>query len=200
MAFKAGQRLQNGKYTVEQEIGRGRFGITYRARDNQGKLWVIKTPSDEALRQGNKQQAAKRQDKFWREAAKLATCQHPHIVRAREPFMERTGSLLGRREHLCIPMEFIDGKDLGNRPAMPVEEALRYIQQIGEALILVHSKGLLHLDVKPANIVVGKDSKEAYINYTVLLIKIKGILMRIKSEICIRFPFIVIKISAWQMV
>jgi len=73
MALALKQQLQNGKYTVERQLKDGRFATTYLARDNQGKLWVIKTPSDEALRQRNKKQAAKLQDKFWREAAKLAT-------------------------------------------------------------------------------------------------------------------------------
>ncbi len=161
MAFVQNQQLQGGRYTIERQLKDGRFATTYLAKDKEGKPLVIKTPSEQALRQGNAKKAAKLQDKFWREAAKLATCQHPHIVRAKEPFKEQTGLLFRRTERVCIPMEFIDGKDLENRPAMSAEEALRYIQQIGEALILVHSKGLLHLDVKPANIMVRKDSQEA---------------------------------------
>jgi len=161
MAFTTGQQLHGGRYTVENKLKEGRFATTYLAKDRQGSLVVIKTPSDEALRQRTKEQSAKLQDKFWREAMKLATCQHPHIVRAREPFRERTGWGITRTERVCIPMDYIDGKDLEKHPPMVVDEALAYIQQIGEALIEVHRKGLLHLDVKPANIVVKKGSKEA---------------------------------------
>ena len=161
MAFNPGQQLHGGRYTVERELKSGRFATTYLTRDRLGNPWVIKTPSDEALRQRSKQQIARLQDKFWREAAKLATCEHPHIVRVREPFRERTGALFRKTELVCIPMEYIDGKDLDKRPPMPMEEALGYIQQIGEALIEVHRKGLLHLDVKPANIVVRNNTGEA---------------------------------------
>jgi serine/threonine protein kinase len=43
MAWASGQKLQGGKYTIEQELGEGGFGITYRARDNNGRKVVIKT-------------------------------------------------------------------------------------------------------------------------------------------------------------
>lgn len=46
MTWSAGQRLQDGKYTIEQELGLGGFGITYRARDNNGRYVVIKTLND----------------------------------------------------------------------------------------------------------------------------------------------------------
>ncbi|WP_242053405.1 hypothetical protein [Nostoc parmelioides] len=46
MAWVSGQQLQGGKYTIEQELGEGGFGITYRARDNYGRSVVIKTLND----------------------------------------------------------------------------------------------------------------------------------------------------------
>ena len=44
---------------------------------------------------------------------------------------------------------------------MPESEALRYIQQIGEALTLIHNSGLLHRDIKPINIMLRKSQLEA---------------------------------------
>lgn len=43
MAWASGQRLQGGKYTIEQELGLGGFGIIYLARDNNGRQVLIKT-------------------------------------------------------------------------------------------------------------------------------------------------------------
>jgi serine/threonine protein kinase len=147
MAWASGQRLQGGKYTIEQELGEGGFGITYRARDNNGQKVVIKTLNETVQRRAD---FAKFQQDFLNEALRLARCSHPHIVRVDEVIQE--GQLW------CIVMEYIDGEDLAsrieNKGALQEAEALRYIQQIGEALTVVHNNGLLHRDVKPQNIML----------------------------------------------
>jgi serine/threonine protein kinase len=65
----------------------------------------------------------------------------------------------------CMAMEYIAGEDLGkritNKGALPEVEALQYIRQIGDALTLVHEKGLLHRDLKPNNIMMRVDQPEA---------------------------------------
>ena len=145
MVWVAGKQLQGGKYTIERVLGHGRFGITYLARDKNDELVVIKTPNDQSL---NRPDFERLQRAFVREAFKLASCRHPHIVKAEEPFQE---------DGLwCIPMEYIAGTTLAERDRLilPEEEALGYIQQIGEALIEVHKNGLLHRDVRPGNIMV----------------------------------------------
>jgi len=145
MALALNQQLQKGKYTIERELGRGRFGITYLARNKNGNGVVIKTLNDAVLKPADFERW---QQNFVKEAFKLAQCKHPNIVRAEEPFQE--GGLW------CIAMEYVEGIDLGSRAQnrLPEEEALNYIRQIGEALTLVHSHGLIHRDVKPANIMV----------------------------------------------
>ena len=154
MAWASGQRLQSGKYTVEQELGQGGFGITYRAKDDNGKLFVIKTLNDKVQRHPD---FAKFQQDFLNEALRLARCSYPHIVRIDEVIQE--GALW------CIVMEYIDGEDLANRVenqgALSEAEALRYIQQIGEALTVIHNKGLLHRDIKPTNIMLRSNKSEA---------------------------------------
>ncbi len=88
---------------------------------------------------------------------RLALCRHPHIVQIENVFDE---------DNLpCMAMEYIEGEDLGkritNKGALPEGEVLQYIRKIGEALILVHEKGLLHRDLKPSNIMMRAGKPEA---------------------------------------
>lgn len=148
MAFQPGDKLKNGKYTIERELGKGRFGVTYLAKDAKEQKWVIKTLSDDLLNQLTQPEIDRLQDKFWQEAVNLANCKHPHIVKIKEIFRE--GQLV------CLVMEYIPGKDLAKLPTKIWSEAeiLPYIRQIGEALQVVHENGLVHRDIKPDNIMI----------------------------------------------
>ncbi len=153
MALNTGQKLKGGKYTIETELGRGRFGITYLARDRNRNGHVIKTLNDQVLNDPLEFQRWQRN--FADEAFKLAKCKHPHIVEVGESFEEA-----GLR---CIAMEYIEGTNLAHRAEgkLPEAVALRYIQQIGEALSVVHSNNLVHRDVRPENIMVRAAKSEA---------------------------------------
>ncbi|MDZ8029593.1 serine/threonine-protein kinase [Nostoc sp. DedSLP04] len=146
MAWVAGDRLQGGKYTIERELGRGRFGITYLVKNQNGDRQVIKTLNDDLLNSLNQLERGRLETMFWQEAVKLTQCKHKHIVQVAEPFKEG--------EHWCLVMEYVDGVSLADRrqQILSESEALRYIQQIGEALIKVHENRLIHRDVHPGNI------------------------------------------------
>ncbi|PHJ64639.1 hypothetical protein VF14_35810 [Nostoc linckia z18] len=152
--WKSGYRLQNGKYTIENDIAQGGFGITYLAIDENNQRVVIKTLNETVQRRPD---FAKLQQDFLNEAVKLAKCNHSHVVKVREVFPE--GQLW------CMAMEYIEGEHLADRVqrlgVLSEAEALGYIQQIGEALTVVHQNGLLHRDVKPANIIVRSQKREA---------------------------------------
>lgn len=153
MVWAVPKQLQGGKYTLESILGRGRFGITYLAKDQKGDRIVVKTLDNQLL---NQPDFKRLQERFVQEAFKLAKCKHPHIVRLLEdPFQED--------DLWCIAMEYIAGIDLAHRPQniLPEADALEYIQQIGEALTVVHQNNLVHRDVKPANIMIRAGSKEA---------------------------------------
>ncbi len=153
--MQAGTKLQGGKYTLDQEIGRGGFGITFKATHHfLNHIVVIKT-LNEKLRQHP--DFAKFERQFQDEARRLAACVHPNIVRVSDFFIE-TGLPY-------MVMEYIPGDTLGEAyilPGIPLPEAtaIHYIRQIGAALQVVHQNGLLHRDVKPDNIILRQGTQE----------------------------------------
>jgi serine/threonine-protein kinase len=149
-----GKTLQGGKYTLEQELGRGGFGITFRANHRYlGQPVVIKTLNESLRQQPN---FAEFDRKFQDEARRLASCVHPNIVRVSDFFVEDGQPYM--------VMDYIAGQNLGdvvgsNNP-LPENLAILYITQIGAALKVVHQKGLLHRDVKPQNIILRQGTHE----------------------------------------
>jgi eukaryotic-like serine/threonine-protein kinase len=145
----AGTTLQGGKYTLDREIGRGGFGITFKAAHHfLHQVVVIKT-LNEKLRQHP--DFAKFERQFQDEARRLATCVHPNIVRVSDFFVEDGLPYM--------VMEYIPGETLAEGYVMagiplPEATAIHYIRQIGAALEVVHKNGLLHRDIKPDNIIL----------------------------------------------
>lgn len=147
MTWVADQKLRDGRYTVEKELGRGRFGITYLVCKSDGSRRVVKTLNDDLLQSLNPKERERLETLFWQEAVTLSRCRHPNIVQVGEPFREG--------QKWCFAMEYVDGISLADRNLpLPEPEALRYIQQIGEALEVVHQNRLIHRDVKPDNVIV----------------------------------------------
>jgi serine/threonine protein kinase len=154
MVWTPGQRLNGDRYIIEAKLGEGGFGITYLAQKAQNRQRVvIKTLKDELLRDPN---FAWFRDKFRDEALLLSLCRHPNIVQIDNYFTH--GDLP------CIAMEYVAGEDLwkwvARRGILSETEALNYIRKAGEAVIVVHEKGLLHRDIKPPNIMV-RDNQDA---------------------------------------
>ncbi|MDJ0743810.1 MAG: serine/threonine-protein kinase [Xenococcaceae cyanobacterium MO_167.B27] len=143
-----GKSLQSGKYILDQELGRGGFGITYKATNSTlNQVVVIKTLSESLQQEPMK---AKLNCQFEDEARRLAKCSHPNIVRVSDFFIEE--------ELPYIVMEYIPGLTLDRivLPDKPLPEAtaIHYIRQVGEALKVVHQQGLLHRDISPKNIIL----------------------------------------------
>lgn len=149
-----GKTLQRGKYTIEQELGRGGFGITFKATHQYlGQPVVIKT-LNELLQQDP--EFVKFQRSFQDEARRLALCVHPNIVRVSDFFIED--------QLPYMVMDYIPGQTLDMLvfPDSPLSEetASHYIRQIGAALQVVHQNNLLHRDVKPQNIILRQGTQE----------------------------------------
>ncbi|MBW4509959.1 MAG: GUN4 domain-containing protein [Scytonematopsis contorta HA4267-MV1] len=153
--WQPGKSLQSGRFIIEKVLGGGGYGTTYSIREQRtGNIFVLKTLNDKQQSQANFQQ---RQVKFVNEALRLAQCGHSHIVKVYEVIQEDV--LWG------MVMEHIDGDDLEvyvqERGTFSEQEALKYIEQIGQALEFVHSKGFLHRDIKPNNILLRRGTQEA---------------------------------------
>ncbi len=149
-----GKTLQEGKYTLEQELGNGGFGITFRATHHYlGQGVVIKT-LNESLRRHPK--FSEFQSKFRDEARRLALCVHPNIVRVSDFFIE-DGLPFMVMEY--IPGQTLEAVVFPNHP-LPEATAIHYIRQVGAALRIVHRNGLLHRDVKPENVILRQDTQE----------------------------------------
>jgi serine/threonine protein kinase len=155
MSNLVGAVLQGGKYQIEQALGEGGFGVTYRAvRLPINQVVVIKTVN--AVNWADLD-PDEQQQQFQQEARRLAQCQHPNIVTVTDFFIEQGLPYL--------VMDYIPGKPLSDIavPGRPLPEAtaLYYSQQIGDALQVVHRQGLLHRDVKPQNIMIHDLTGEA---------------------------------------
>jgi serine/threonine protein kinase len=149
-----GKTLQGGKYTLDAELGRGGFGITFKATHHYlNQVVVIKT-LNEALRSDVAYSDFQR--KFQDEARRLAICVHPNIVRVSDFFLEDGLSYMVMD---YIPGETLEELVFPDRP-LPQSTAIHYIRQIGSALRVVHQNGLLHRDIKPQNIILREGTQQ----------------------------------------
>jgi len=149
-----GKSLQDGKYILEQPLGQGGFGITFKAvHRDLGQTVVIKTLNPSSPQHP---QFAQLEQRFRDEARRLALCVHPNIVRVNDFFSEEGIPYL--------VMDYIPGQTLEEVvfPSQPLPEAIaiHYIRQVGAALQVVHQNGLLHRDVKPQNIILRQGTQE----------------------------------------
>ena len=168
-ALQPGTVLQE-KYRIEAALGKGGFGITYRAQHTGlQKTVAIKEffmrgacerqagTTHVTTTQSNREMADRFLRKFVKEAQLIASLSHPGIVRVSDIF-EANGTAY-------YVMDYVEGENLNehvNRLGhLSEEEALNYIRQVGDALCYVHAKHMLHLDVKPANILLEQESGRA---------------------------------------
>lgn len=175
--LQTGSTLHAGTYRIILYIANGGFGITYLAehtllekrvvikelyvkewcnRDSRGYVTVGVT--------ANRARYSKLHAKFISEAKVQCHLNHPGVVKVTDVFEEN-----GTAYYV---MDFIDGESLKDRMqrlghGMPEAEALGYIRQVCAALAYVHSKGRLHLDIKPGNIMIDRSGHAILIDFGV---------------------------------
>lgn len=187
MNLPDGHLLQNGKYRLTHVVGQGGFGITYRGvwyTEVKGSLGTVKTevpicvkeyffkdycyrePGSQAVKvhsETGKVLFNKFKEKLIKEAKILSEVHHPYIVNVLEVFEENNTAY--------IAMEYISGFSLKymleKNGILPEATVLKYVRQIGEALQFVHDKSILHLDIKPSNILIDKNGNARLIDFGV---------------------------------
>ncbi|HUP92103.1 MAG TPA: serine/threonine-protein kinase, partial [Solimonas sp.] len=142
-----------GKYVIREELGRGAGGIVYKSYDPFVQRDVAVKVARHQSEEGTTPEESEEGRAFFAEARAAGLLQHPHIVSLYDAGVE--GSLF------YIVMEYIDGGTLAPlcnpnnlRPAL--DRVTDIIFKCAKALDYSHSKGILHRDIKPNNIMLNR--------------------------------------------
>jgi serine/threonine protein kinase len=141
-----------GRYELLEELGRGAMGVVYKARDPQidRQVAVKVLATAPGLDPGEAQQ---HRERFQREARAAGRLTHPNIVTIHD-----VGEDQGR---VFLVMEFVEGQTLDRilrtRRPLPLDEVLTIGEQVASALDYAHRHGIIHRDVKPANILLTRE-------------------------------------------
>ena len=184
--LKSGTRLQNGRYEIGSVIGQGGFGITYRAtaktiisgalgshdakitiavkefffadyctRDADGRT-VLTTAT-----QSGSEMFERFRRKLIKEAHLLSSLRHPNIVSVIDIFEENGTAYM--------VMEYVEGRSLADiikaEGALAPDRAVKYAAQICYAVDNIHRHNILHLDIKPGNILIDSEDNVKVIDF-----------------------------------
>ncbi|MGK7930343.1 MAG: SUMF1/EgtB/PvdO family nonheme iron enzyme [Microcystaceae cyanobacterium] len=160
--WQNGHRLTKRPYQIIDTLGRGGFGLTYKALHiHLERVCVIKTPDKIQRRDTEYEKYLKRFKKEGQRLARFGEKPHPNIVQVTDYFEEASLP--------CLVMDYVDGETLfeviRRRGAIPEGEMVGWIKQIGHALIEVHGKGIVHRDAHPGNIMIRKDGMPILIDF-----------------------------------
>ena len=145
-----------GRYEILDKLGEGAMGVVYRARDSAiGRIVALKMLSAEL---GAEEELHQR---FQREAEAIGRLNHPNVVTVYD---------LGHAEgQLYMAMELLEGDDLRSlidtRADIPLADRVRILMQICDGVGYAHSRGVVHRDVKPANIHVSAAGKVKILDF-----------------------------------
>jgi len=157
-------------YRIIEKLGEGGMGVVYKSEDTNLKRTVALKFLPRELDAHEPERA-----RFLQEARAASALNHPNIC---------TIHALGEHEgQQFIDMEFVDGVTLRAKireAGMKIPDAIAYAIQIGEALQEAHSKGVVHRDVKPENIMVNSKNQIKVMDFG--LAKLKGSLKLTKTS------------------
>jgi TolB-like protein/predicted Ser/Thr protein kinase len=144
-----------GRYQLIEELGRGGMGVVYKAEDTKLKRTVaLKFLPSELTHIPDVK------DRFMREAQAAAALDHPNICTVYE-FDEA-------EKKTFISMAYVEGQSLRKKlesGPLALDEALRIALQVAQGLQIAHKKGVVHRDIKSANIMVTQDNQAKIMDF-----------------------------------
>jgi eukaryotic-like serine/threonine-protein kinase len=148
-----GEKPKFGRFEVQKELGKGAMGVVYLGKDPKiGREVAIKTMA--LAQEFEPDELAEVKERFFREAETAGRLSHPNIVTIFDT---------GEEHDFCyIAMELLKGGDLapfvkaGN--LLPADKVVSIVARAAEALGYAHKQGVVHRDVKPANMMYHPDS------------------------------------------
>jgi formylglycine-generating enzyme required for sulfatase activity len=143
-----------GRYQVRRLIGQGGMGQVYLARD------VILGRSVALKIVGAGKSSGIQSARFLHEARAIARLNHPNVVQLYD---------FGEYKHgLYLALEYVEGdtlRDRAQRGTLGLDEVLRHARAIAEGLTHAHAAGVYHCDLKPGNVMVGKDGRVRVVDF-----------------------------------
>jgi serine/threonine-protein kinase len=141
-----GEKPKFGRFEVQKELGKGAMGVVYLGKDPKiGREVAIKTMA--LSQEFEPEELAEVKERFFREAETAGRLSHPNIVTIYDT---------GEEHDFCyIAMELLKGGDLTphTKPGklLPMEKVVSIVARVADALGYAHRQGVVHRDVKPAN-------------------------------------------------
>jgi serine/threonine-protein kinase len=148
--------ILGGRYRLVEEVGQGGMATIFRSVDTQlGRDVAVKLLRPEYLRDRDFS------SRFRQEAQNAASLNHPNVVSVFDYGEDPSGPY--------IVMEFVDGEDLATilrrNGSLPPSQAARIAGAVARALAAAHARGIVHRDVKPGNVLIGRDGRVKVVDF-----------------------------------
>ena len=201
-ALNNGATLNNGKYIIDKMLGQGAFGITYLADTHtslSGELGKMDVDVKVTVKEFFMSQMNSRSTdgtsvehtdgtlvkdykrKFIREAENLSRLQHDNIVKVLEVFEENNTAY--------YVMEYLDGGTIDDliraNGKLSATQTVDIIRQVCAALQYMHGNRMLHLDLKPKNIMLTSKGQVKLIDFGLSLMTVSGYFLMLRRPIIV---------------